>query len=287
MKLTFLTENSVLHDGLIPEHGMSVYVEKGNTKLLFDTGYYGAVRHNAQRLGVDLTKVNLVAFSHNHNDHSGGFIQINDLISAECPILIHKGFPVRKYWDHRFDPETDPGAAKNLELTGPGMPLEWFFENGKYNMRVVEDDLYKVTDDIYLVANFPMQRGVESIWPSLRMETPAGDYVIDEYRDEQVCVIKTGEGLVILSGCAHNGIMNIIETVKKHFPGEKVYAVFGGMHLVPYNRQRVARTVEYFNNSGIKYVGACHCTGPAIADFAEKVNSYVKASAGTVIELDD
>jgi len=111
--------------------------------------------------------------------------------------------------------------------------------------------------------------------------------VIDEYRDEQVCVIRAKEGLVILSGCAHNGIMNIIETVKKHFPDEKVYAVFGGMHLVPYNRERVARTVEYFNNSGIKYVGACHCTGPAIADFAEKVNGYVKTSAGFSIDIED
>ena len=51
--------------------------------------------------------------------------------------------------------------------------------------------------------------------------------------------------------------------------------------------ERVAQTVDYFNNSGIKYVGACHCTGPAIADFAEKVDSYVKTSAGTVIELAD
>ena len=210
MKLTFLCDNTALYEGLASEHGMSVYVEKGDIKMLFDVGAVDVARKNAQRLGIDLTKVNMVAFSHNHNDHSGGFIQINDLIQPDCPILVHQYFPVRKYWDHRFDPETDPGAAKNLELTGPGMPLEWFFVNGKYNMRVIADDLYKITDDIYLVANFPVNRGVEAIWQSLRMETPSGDYVVDEFPDEQVCVIRTKEGLVVLSGCAQNGIMNIL-----------------------------------------------------------------------------
>ncbi len=287
MKLIFLTENSVVKDGLKPEHGMSVYVEKGDTRLLFDAGYFGAVRENAEKLGVDLTKVNVVAFSHNHVDHAGGFLRINDLIQPDCQILLHKGFHVRKYWDHRFDPDTDPTAAKNLEMVGPAMPLEWFFVNGKYGMRIIEDDLYKIADDIYLVGNFPVQRGIEAIWQSSRMETPSGDFVLDEFRDEQACVIRTKEGLVILSGCAHNGIMNIAETVKKYFPDEKVYAVFGGTHLVPYNPQRVEQTVKYFNESGIKYAGVCHCTGPAIADFAQKVKCYVKTGAGLTIEIED
>ena len=287
MKMIFLTENSVCKEGLVPEHGMSVYVEKGDTKLLFDAGYFGAVRNNAEKLGVDLTKINAVAFSHNHVDHAGGLLHINDLIPAHCPIFLHKGFHVRKYWDHRFDPDTDPTAAKNLEMVGPAMPLEWFFVNGKYGMRIIEDDLYRIAEGIWLVGNFPVQRGIEQVWQSSRMETPSGDFVLDEFRDEQACVIETKEGLVVLSGCAHNGIINIIETVKKHFPGKKIHAVFGGTHLVPYNADRVAETVKYFNESGIKYAGVCHCTGPAIADFAEKVGCYIKTGAGLTIEIDD
>ena len=95
------------------------------------------------------------------------------------------------------------------------------------------------------------------------------------------------EGLVVLSGCAHNGIMNILETIKKHFPGENIVAVFGGTHLVPYNPQRVEETVKYFNGSGIKYAGVCHCTGPAIADFANKVTSYIKTGSGLTLEFED
>ncbi len=287
MKLIFLTENSVVREGLKGEHGTSVYLEKGDVKMLFDVGYFGAVRENAEKLGIDLTQVNTVAFSHNHVDHAGGFLAINDLIRPDCAILLHKGFHVRKYWDHRFDPDTDPTAAKNLEMVGPAMPLEWFFVNGKYGMRIIEDDLYHIGDGVYLVGNFPVQRGIEQVWQSSRMETPSGDFVLDEFRDEQACVIKTAKGLVILSGCAHNGIMNILNTVKKHFPDEEIYALFGGTHLVPYNAERVKQTVEYFNNSGISYAGVCHCTGPAIADFAKDVTCYVKTGAGLTIEVED
>ncbi len=287
MKLVFLTENSVVKEGLKGEHGTSVYIEKGNTKMLFDVGYFGALRENAEKLGINLEEVNTIAFSHNHVDHAGGMLFINDLIRPDCRILLHKGFHVRKYWDHRFDPDTDPTAAKNLEMVGPAMPLEWFFVNGKYGMRIIEDDLYRIAEGIWLVGNFPVQRGVEQVWQSSRMETPSGDFVLDEFRDEQACVIETKEGLVVLSGCAHNGIINIIETVKKHFPGKKIHAVFGGTHLVPYNADRVSETVKYFNESGIRYAGVCHCTGPAIADFVGKVNCYIKTGAGLEIEIED
>ena len=287
MKLVFLSENSVVADGLKGEHGTSVYVEKDNIKLVFDCGYFGAAGENAEKLGIDLSQVNVVAFSHNHVDHAGGFVFMKDKFTADVQILLHQGFHTRKYWDHRFDPETDPTAAKNLEMVCPAMPLEWFFTNGKFGMRIIADDLYKISDDVYLVANFPVQRGIEAVFPASRMETSAGEYVVDEFRDEQACVIRVKEGLVVLSGCAHNGIMNILETIKKHFPGENIVAIFGGTHLVPYNPQRVEETVKYFNESGIKYAGVCHCTGPAIADFANKVTSYIKTGSGLTLEFED
>lgn len=287
MKLTVVTENSVLKEGLAPEYGMSMYIEKGGTKMLFDVGQYGAVRENSRALGIDLTKVNAVAFSHNHVDHCGGFLKINDLIDANCPIYAHDGFKVHKFWDHSFDAPTDPTFTRNMELVGPAMPYEYFFMNGKYNFRTILDDVFRVGDGIYLVGNFPVYRGIEAVFPASRMETADGRYVIDEFRDEQVCVIDTKEGLVVLTGCAHNGIMNILETVKGHFPGKKIYAVFGGTHLVPYNGERVKKTLDYFNNSSVKYAGVCHCTGPAIGDFARRVNSFVKIGAGYEFEIED
>ena len=284
MKLTVLTENSVLRSDLKPEHGMFILVQADGINFLFDTGYFGAIRENAQKLGIDLTNIDAVAFSHNHVDHTGGFLSICDLIKPDCKIYAHKGFNIRKYWDHRFDPITDPTAAQNLEQVGPAMQSEYFFQNQKYNFRIIEDDLYNVSENIYLVSNFPVQRGIEAVFPASRMEIN-GEFVVDEFRDEQAAVIKTPNGLVVLTGCAHNGIMNILNTVKKYFPNDCIYRVFGGTHLVPYNENRVKTTIDYFINSNIKFSGVCHCTGPAIADFAKSVKSYTKIGAGFVFEI--
>ena len=133
MKLTVLTENSVLRNDLKAEHGMSILVQADGINFLFDTGYFGAIRENAQKLGIDLTNIDAVAFSHNHVDHTGGFLSICDLIKPDCKIYAHKGFNIRKYWDHRFDPITDPTAAQNLEQVGPAMQSEYFFQNQKYD----------------------------------------------------------------------------------------------------------------------------------------------------------
>lgn len=164
------------------------------------------------------------------------------------------------------------------------MQSEYFFQNQKYNFRIIEDDLYNVSENIYLVSNFPVQRGIEAVFPASRMEIN-GEFVVDEFRDEQAAVIKTPNGLVVLTGCAHNGIMNILNTVKKHFPNDCIYRIFGGTHLVPYNENRVKTTIDYFINSNIKFSGVCHCTGPAVADFAKSVKSYTKIGAGFVFEI--
>ena len=246
MKLTVLTENSVLRSDLKAEHGMSILVQADGINFLFDTGYFGAIRENAQKLGIDLKNIDVVAFSHNHVDHTGGFLSICDLIKPDCKIYAHKGFNIRKYWDHRFDPITDITAAQNLEQVGPAMQSEYFFQNQKYNFRIIEDDLYNVSENIYLVSNFPVQRGIEAVFPASRME---------------------------------------INTVKKHFPNDCIYRIFGGTHLVPYNENRVKTTIDYFINSNIKFSGVCHCTGPAVADFAKSVKSYTKIGAGFVFEI--
>ena len=83
MKLTVLTENSVLRSDLKAEHGMSILVQADGINFLFDTGYFGAIRENAQKLGIDLTNIDVVAFSHNHVDHTGGFLSICDLIPKD------------------------------------------------------------------------------------------------------------------------------------------------------------------------------------------------------------
>ena len=104
MKLTVLSENAVLCPGLEGEFGLSVYLEEGDTRLLFDAGERDACLRNAEKLGIDLRRVTAVAFSHNHRDHCGGFLRLAELLPPDVPIYAHSGFFIRKWWDHRCDP---------------------------------------------------------------------------------------------------------------------------------------------------------------------------------------
>ena len=86
MKLTVLSENAVLYPGLEGEFGLSVYLEEGDTRLLFDAGERAACLRNAEKLGIDLRRVTAVAFSHNHRDHCGGFLRLAKLLPPDVPI---------------------------------------------------------------------------------------------------------------------------------------------------------------------------------------------------------
>lgn len=99
MKLTVLSENAVLYPGLEGEFGLSVYLEEGDARLLFDAGERGACLRNAEKLGIDLRQVTATAFSHNHRDHCGGLLSLAAVLPPEVPIYAHTGFFIRKWWD--------------------------------------------------------------------------------------------------------------------------------------------------------------------------------------------
>lgn len=283
MKLTVLSENAVLYPGLEGEFGLSVYLEEGDTRLLFDAGERDACLRNAEKLGIDLRRVTAVAFSHNHRDHCGGFLRLAELLPPDVPIYAHSGFFIRKWWDHRCDPPQQETYSQTLELVGPPMEASWFFQQGLTGFRCLADDCIQIAPHVYLLGNFPDPEPEEAVHPSSVMEEPDGRLVLDTFPEEQVCVVDTPAGLVVLTGCAHNGIRNILSTVERHFPERPIQAVFGGTHLVPPDPERIARTADYFRHSSITCAGVCHCTGPmGLEVFAQTVPAYLPTGAGLV-----
>ena len=155
MKLTVLSENAVLYPGLEGEFGLSVYLEEGDTRLLFDAGERDACLRNAEKLGIDLRRVTAVAFSHNHRDHCGGFLCLAELLPPDVPIYAHSGFFIRKWWDHRCDPPQQETYSQMLELVGPPMEASWFFQQGLTGFRCLADDCIQIAPHVYLLGNFP------------------------------------------------------------------------------------------------------------------------------------
>lgn len=288
MKLTILSENTSLRSDLKAEYGLSMLLEKGNTKLLFDMGSYQAFMENAEVMGIDLKNITAAAFSHNHVDHAGGLIFFAEQMKHALPIYIRTDFFRNKYWDHSQDlPETTT-YGDFLEHVGP--PFDWSFihKSRLTGVRVLAGDVFPLGDDVYLVGNFPVPTDNESVHPTSVMETADGSCIRDEFTEEQVCVVRTKNGLVVLTGCAHHGIRNILTTIEKRFPGEPIRAVFGGTHLLPPSMERIEETAEFLTTHVQGTCGVCHCTGEVgLAVMTEKVSSYVKTGAGYIYECED
>ncbi len=285
MKLTVLSENTALDANLESEYGLSIYLEDGTDRLLFDAGERGACLRNAQKLGINLHETTAVAFSHNHRDHCGGFLSLTDVLPSDIPIYAHTGFFIRKWWDHRYDPPLQETYAQTLELVGPAMEPSWFFQNKMTGFRCLADDVVTIGRHIHLLGNFPSPGKEEEIHPSSIMEQADGSFAADSFPEEQVCVIDTPAGLVVLTGCAHHGIQNILSTVMQRFPGRNIHAVFGGTHLVPPDPVRIQKTADWFLRSKISCAGVCHCTGAmGLEVFSKTVPSYVVTGAGLVWE---
>jgi len=199
------------------------------------------------------------------------------------PVYVHRGYFRRKWWDHTKDPADAATYERAMEIIGRVMRPDYFYQNGYLRFRMLPDDVFEVAPDIYLVGNFSLDREKEPPHPSSVMELDPGTFGPDDFRDEQVCVIRSARGLILLPGCAHNGIMNIMSVIEQRFPGEKIHAVFGGTHLVQSEEPRIRETIDFMNSKDLGIAGVCHCTGvAAMGKFRELVPSYADVGSGYI-----
>lgn len=247
MIVKVLLENTAISDRFEVEHGLSLYVETGGRKLLFDMGAGGLYLENAKKLGVDIGDVDFAVLSHGHSDHGGGlelFLEKN----AKAKVFVHpKAF--EKHYALRPDGRLDDiGVNERL----------------KQSERIVPTgDRFTIAEDLELFSNVTGRELFSSANKTLLMES-GGENVGDTFAHEQNLVVREGEKTVLIAGCAHNGIVNILHRFAELKGGEPNY-VLGGFHLHPNNDpighpKLVAQIGERLANTGsVFYTG--HCTG--------------------------
>jgi 7,8-dihydropterin-6-yl-methyl-4-(beta-D-ribofuranosyl)aminobenzene 5'-phosphate synthase len=228
------------------EWGFSALVEADSNRILFDVGGRpNTVRDNAAELKVDLAGIRQVVFSHNHIDHTAGLgairQQFNEGATASV-IYIASGFFVRT-----------AGLVGMLKADS----MAYVSSGGRF---VVIDRPQKIAPGIYLTGIIP-RRYPEKNYPPGRTLVTAGGVVEDNVPEDMSMVIRTGRGLVLLTGCGHAGIINTLEYVAQQFPGEKVCAVLGGMHLLDAKDEQLDWTANKLKGMGIQYFLGAHCTG--------------------------
>ena len=251
-KITTLVDNSVATSfGLIAEHGQSLLIEGPGRTILFDTGQGNALLHNAKKLGKDLSAVDTVVLSHGHNDHTLGLGPLMD-INSSFELIVHPDAFQNKV-------AMVPGdAGPEFKQIGIMLEREQIEARGITINDVTQS--YKVAPGLITSGEIPMKNDFEQIEPIL-MVANNGDKDLDLLADDLSLFLETDKGLVVILGCAHRGIINILDHAIKLTGQDRVHAIIGGLHLERAPDERILRTIEKFKEYGIAKVGASHCTG--------------------------
>ncbi|MFK5927013.1 MAG: MBL fold metallo-hydrolase [Desulfuromusa sp.] len=260
LKITTLIENSPgEHHALKTEHGISFFIEKDGHKILFDTGQTGAFIENAEQLRADLGALEYVVLSHGHYDHSGGFRQLTQ-VSKDFKLIMGQGFFDEKY-----------GYKNNsYEYLGNNFDEKFLNDQG-ISYQFMKQQLTELVPGVYVVTGFPRIHADEVINPRFKVLRD-GSYQPDPFDDEVLLAVDTPEGLVVLLGCSHPGMKNMLDAATTLIK-RPVYAVLGGTHLVEANEQSLGLSMEYLQNDALKVIGVSHCTGQIAMDQLAASNS--------------
>lgn len=264
-RITIICENSVSRKGGLGEHGFSAYLETERGNFLFDTGRGDALIPNLLAFDKDPLSIQKIFLSHGHYDHTGGLAVILELL-GEVDILAHPEiFSVRYNISKKDGQETRRYAG--LKFVRP------YLESLGARF-ILEKDFREVTREMFLTGEVPRRTPFEKGDPKLFVESE-GKLIPDSFFDDQSLVIESPQGLVLLLGCAHSGLINTLDHVVAKTGKDKFYAIVGGTHLDFVSPSQVEETIGALGNYQIERIGVSHCTGlkaaaRLIAEFGEK-----------------
>lgn len=257
MELTVLVDNNTLIDRyFLAEPGLSFLIEDDNLSVLFDTGYSDIFIKNAHKMGKDLTRLDFMVLSHSHLDHTWG---IEPMIRYLTELEIeHHSFSRPALVAH---PECLTGvSAFGLREIGSLMSEDRLAKH--FDLHFYRAPQF-LTKNLVFLGEIPRTNEFEGLIPIGRKDGLTED---DRILDDSALVYKTSNGLVIITGCSHAGICNIIEYAKKVCKDQRILDVVGGFHLLNPPPKQLEGTLSYFKRLCPKRVHACHCT-----DLASKI----------------
>ena len=253
MKFKILIENTT-KDSLISEHGLSIYIELGDIRILLDSGQSDAFMDNARSMGIDLKEVDFAVLSHGHYDHSGGFDK-----------FLEKYKDIELYAMKDVDLDLYSGSGDKIHYIGVSEEL-----HNKHRDRFkLVDGFKRLRDNVYVVPH--NTEGLNEIGKRCKLYKKSGEgFIPDDFSHELSLVIDTRNGLVVFNSCSHGGVINIIEEVKERFPDKRVYAFVGGLHMKGmsdgkeiciYSDEELKELINYLLDNNVNKLYTGHCTG--------------------------
>ncbi len=272
--LTILCENTVGRpNGTIGEHGFSCLVETPGGKLLFDTGSGAGIANNCRVLERNLADLRGIVLSHGHYDHAGGLGEVLAM-TGPVDVFAHPAIFGERYWvgEHERRAIGLPFQRRQLEELGARFELRREF--------------CELLPGVHFTGEIPRVTPFET--GDLHLMAPDGEGLIpDPLLDDASLVIETDKGLVLLLGCAHAGVVNILRHVCERTGRDRIHAVLGGTHLAPASDTQFSGTVRALQEFGVDRIGVGHCTGlPRAAQLHGEFGGRLSfVSVGTVLEF--
>lgn len=247
MKIKVLVEDTSSSPSFRSEHGLSLFIETKNNKILFDTGASDLFLENAKKLGVNINEINLAVISHGHYDHGGGlqaFLEEN----SKAKVYIHE-----KAFENHYSKKADRFVNIGLDI------------NLLNDDRIIlTSDIFPISHDLLLFSRVIGNEFLSSCNSSLC--TAKGDSIVqDEFQHEQNLLIKDDDKFVLIAGCAHRGIANILKS-SIFLACKPPSYIIGGFHLHNYSEgvneepATVFQIAELLKETGSMYYTG-HCTG--------------------------
>jgi len=236
------------------EQGLSLWIEiteqKDILRILYDFGRSGAILlHNARQLGIDIGLADFMVLSHAHGDHYGGFSKALTYAKESCRVVLHP---------------TACGIRRFIKF-GERVIGPWGIKKSllaKLQSRIVlSGGLTPLGQGAYVSGEIERRTAFEKGMPNAFLEEK-GTLVRDPISDDQALIIElSGKGLVVITGCAHAGVVNTLLHTQRLFPGHNIFALFGGFHLNNADEEQMRETVRHIAEAHVSYLAGFHCTG--------------------------
>ncbi|MBN1533873.1 MAG: MBL fold metallo-hydrolase [Spirochaetes bacterium] len=277
-KISVMAENTVeMPKNAIGEHGLSMLIEREDATL-FDTGQGFALMHNMKALFKDPAAISRIVLSHGHYDHTGGLKGLLESQKREIPVFAHpEVFTARVA---RYD---GPQGPVDIAIDMPNKKEEYEALGARF---VPAGGRTDVTEGITAFADIPRPAGWKGFDARLKQKT--GDAVIDDpFNDDLSLLLETESGPVVLLGCAHAGLVEILDHIAGETGHRSFHAVIGGTHLGSAPPEYLERAIGALEKYGVKIVATSHCTGFRAAailagTFGERFRT---ASVGSAFEF--
>lgn len=243
------------------QHGLGLFLEAKfedlQLNIIFDAGpSINIVKHNLDILNLNLNRVNAIIISHGHHDHTGGLIEVIRRIGKRIPVIAHP-----KTFSHRF-------AKRDLRVVGVPFNQKEVEEVGGIIVSCRND--FDLANRIFVIGEIDRINDFEKVEGYLIEED--GKLIDDDIIDDRAILIKFDDGHILITGCAHSGLINTIYYAINNYNVKRFKAIIGGFHLENASHERISKTLNELKRLDFQCIVPMHCTG--IKMISALINSF-------------